>query len=170
MLPALCLALLMTAQVDTRGLSNAQIAELQLKAEEMKGGTLPSKSEIKEYAELGQAVGTAIASTAKELGVAAEEFSHTNVGKITIFLIAWQLVGEQVIQAIVGSCLLIVSIFLWSKYFKRMCVISKEEYYENRKLKSITYQPVSDALHGTRFIMGLALLILIGISMVVIFA
>lgn len=171
MLPQLLLVgVLLGGVIDTDGLSPTQEAELQLQVERMRNSQTPTVDDVKEYAALGHEIGSAIASTAKELGVAAEEFAHTSVGKITIGLIVWKLIGNDLLQAVVGCSFFLVTMTLWAKYFKKLCIVLQTDYYESGKVKSITHQPVNDALHGTRLAMALILAVLIAASMTTIFA
>ncbi len=131
--------------IDTTGLSEAQKAEIVLQIEKMKSSKMPETIENAErWAEWGQGIGKAISSTAKELGVAVDEFSRTPVGQITMAVIVYKVIGKEVIRYFGGGILFIVTIIMWVKYFKR--VSEEVTYHENGKIKSRTPRtPDSDA-------------------------
>jgi len=142
----ICFVLLFCAtanaqRVNTDGLTEEQKAELALQAAKMKtqnntpapGGILSeelSPEKLNEWVDLGKNIGMAVAATAKELGVAADEFLQSTTGKITVVLIVWKVMGEDIIGVVGGSIawLVLANIVLWSfRYFhmtKR--VVNKE--------------------------------------------
>lgn len=83
--------------VDATGLTDEQVNELKIKALQMKNdkGTVAksvgtataisaaTRTEAEQWASFGKNLGTAMVSTAKELGVAVNEFSQTGVGQVT---------------------------------------------------------------------------------------
>lgn len=115
--------------VDTSGLTEEQKAELALQAARMKtqndapGGILSedlSPEKLNEWVDLGKNIGMAVAATAKELGVAADEFLQSTTGKITVVLIVWKVMGEDILGVVGGTIawIVLVNIVLWSfRYF-----------------------------------------------------
>lgn len=95
-----------TTITTTAGLSDAQKAELAAEAAKMVSENAstavaaPSKTAavVREWADIGTAIGTGLAASAKELGVAANDFAKTPVGKFTVFLIAWHFIGNQILH------------------------------------------------------------------------
>ncbi len=72
-------------------------------------GTIPTTpDQIEQWVQLGANVGKGLAGAAKELGVAANEFVNTPVGKLTAFLIVWHFVGAMAIHIAGGLMVLIV--------------------------------------------------------------
>lgn len=69
-----------------------------------------SSSKLKEYAELGTIVGQALAGSARELGIAVNDFSKTDVGYLTTCLIVWNFVGHSAIKLFMGLTILIAGI------------------------------------------------------------
>lgn len=157
---------LLFGQISTSDLTEEQKAEIQMQVARMKSQnknidqSLPTADKLKQYAELGQSIGIAFSSTAKELGVAVDDFSKTNVGKLTITLIIWKIAGRDIAHFVGGTCFFLIMITLWTKYFKRLCLLEKLVYNENGKLKEKVYVKPTDEIHGTRFAM---LVVLVGI-------
>lgn len=111
-------------------LNNEQIAQLQLKAsdlvkenqkakEQAVVPVTPPVSKVKEWVDVGTAIGSGLASSAKELGVAANDFANTRVGKFTMLLIAWHFVGAQFVHIAFGLVWLLILIPVWLYLYRR---------------------------------------------------
>lgn len=106
--------------IDTSGLTEAQITELKiqaLKAQQSRDGSPAvieqaakvssvTRTEAEKWADFGKNIGTALVSTAKELGMAAVEFSKTDLGKIATFIIVYKLVGNAIVHFVAGLVLM----------------------------------------------------------------
>lgn len=88
-------------------------------------------SAVGEWAELGARVGVGIAAAAKELGIAAAEFSQTPIGKVIVAVLVFKMVGKTVILSIVGLSLLIVSVPLGMKFIRRQQIPTGEYTQQN---------------------------------------
>ncbi|MFH1667720.1 MAG: hypothetical protein ABH884_01690 [Candidatus Komeilibacteria bacterium] len=105
-----------TATIDLSKLDGetaAQVLAAQKQAQ-AKLPDIPPAERVEEWVSIGEQVGKAIASTCRELSVEVNEFVKTPVGKLTMFLIVWKVIGED-LWDIVGGCLvwLIVTICLF---------------------------------------------------------
>ncbi len=133
----LCFSLPAFAEVNVNieGLTEAQKAQLVLQAEQMKKeAQKPQQSfgekitevanpqKVSEWVDLGKNMGLAIAAVAKELGVATDEFLKSNTGKIAITLIAWKVIGKDVLHIVGGTTawFVLASIIVWSFRFFHM--------------------------------------------------
>lgn len=65
-----------------------------------------TRGEAEKWADFGKNIGAALVSTAKELGVAAVEFSKTDLGKIATFIIVYKLIGNAIVHFIAGLILM----------------------------------------------------------------
>lgn len=117
--------------VDTRGLSMAQKAQLALQAEQMKAEQSSVVDKVTDQlttenagkmVELGKNFGLALAAMAKEVGVTGDEFLKSTTGKIAAVVIVWKLVGKDMVAIVGGSIAWIVlsSIIIWSFKFFHM--------------------------------------------------
>ena len=79
---------------------------------------------------MGKNIGLAVAATAKELGVASDTFLQSTTGKITVVLIVWKVMGEDILGVLGGTAawFVIAGIILWSFHFFHMTkrVVNKE--------------------------------------------
>lgn len=134
------------AGIDTSGLTEEQKAQLTLQAVQMKG---------EPWAEVANAVGTGVAQTAESLGVAANEFVDTPVGKMTAFVIIYQFIGKDLVRLIVAATMWVIVTIIIVWVFKRVGMPSMIEYYENGKKKKVTPVCDDDSLHLTRFLLAI---------------
>lgn len=79
-----------TVQVEGK-LTDEQRAAVALVAQQKAAepvSAAPTVSKVKEWVDIGGAIGAGLASSAKELGIAANTFAQTPVGKFTVVMIA----------------------------------------------------------------------------------
>ena len=144
-------------RIDLDGLTEEQGAELRLEAAKMRNEQDPAKvsERMAEYAEIGQKYGVALAATAKELGVAADELLDTTVGKVALVLIIWKVMGSELIGLLIGIPWLLIGSAIWLYLFRRMCIIESvvKEPFEKRFLrkKTVVYHASNSRINGTRW-------------------
>jgi hypothetical protein len=83
---------------------------------------LEGKKNIEKYAEyvgVGKEIGIAISEGLKAVVDEAEHFSETNVGLYTMALIAWAIVGKDIIQILIGVPLLLLGLFIILRYWRK---------------------------------------------------
>lgn len=70
----------------------------------------PVVDQAQKWVDLGGSIGKGLASTARELGVAVNDFSQTSIGKWTMFLIVFKIMGSTIIHIFGGLIFLIFGI------------------------------------------------------------
>lgn len=146
--------------INMDGLTPIQKAELQMKHAELleKSGSEKNVEKVREWAELGQSVGVALVATAKELGIAVDDFAQTGVGKVTIGVLVWKIMGKEVTRVVVSIIYLISGVWLWNVYFRKMCIVKSISYETNsKKVSKIEHWGSESNQDGLRFCMFLAL-------------
>lgn len=108
------------AEVNTRGLTTAQEAELTIQAEKMKEqGSAPSAEVqkvasnvevVSKWAEAGKSLAVGLGAGAREVGVAVNEFADTKVGRITTVIIIWKLMGKELLGLTLGLTIIFILI------------------------------------------------------------
>ena len=119
------------AQIDTTGLTEAQIAQLKANAAQQVAnntkGPFSKKAEQTDDKEVSatlalastwgnqaaaaaEGFSKAITIAAKELGVTVNDFLHTDAGKLTAALIVWKVAGAQIIGMLYGALFVIVGL------------------------------------------------------------
>lgn len=88
---------------------------------------------VKKWTDVGTAIGSGLASSAKELGVAANDFAQTGVGKFTMIIIAWHFIGAALVHVLFGSLWLLGAISLWFYLFRRATTKITTTVYEEGK-------------------------------------
>ena len=86
------------------------------------------RKEAEAWGDLGANMGKAMVGAAKEVGVAANEFSQTSLGKVVVFLAAYKIVGQDVLGVVFGGLILILgySLALWIFTTKRWSTVKYE--------------------------------------------
>jgi hypothetical protein len=172
--------------VDTSGLTSDQVNTLKAQALELKaqalkqirasGSTvLPSAEEINKYAELDTNIGVGLANAAKQMGVAANEFAGTTIGKIAFFIIGYKLIGSSLVHLSFGFLWFLVGIPLWMHYFKRIClyekIVDKFDEKGKRVSREITGFSLNDGdAAGYRIVMFIFLAIVVIVGLITIFS
>lgn len=136
--------------VNTNGLTDDQIAQLNQQAQSMKSDPAAVSSKVRKEAEawgeLGSNMGKAMVGAAKELGVAANEFAVTPLGTVVVGITAYKIVGRDLLGVIVGSFILLFgySVAFWLFLTRRWSNIQYEYKpilwgaFERRKIVKIS--------------------------------
>lgn len=166
--------------IDVGSLSETQKAEMMMQVAKMKEAAktavVPNIEKVREYSELVTAIGGGVKETAKELGIAANDFVKTPVGMLTAGLIAWNYIGRTILGVVVGGVWFLVMIPGWVYFYRRLVLIKSIEYYtkgarDDGKRKEVIFtdkydEKISDGVHFTLWatliiICGLGLLIIL---------
>lgn len=111
-------AMAQAVTVDTSKLTSeqaTQLAAIQAAASSPSQAVQISaevRKEMGEWGAVGQGIGVALISAAKELGMAANDFAGTPLGKIATAIIVYKMVGEDIIGLMFGTGVLLVG-FYW---------------------------------------------------------
>lgn len=184
MLPTFAYADTPSVQSQMGKLSDTKRAELALKiaqaVEEEQAATapilskVPASAQMEKWASVGEQIGKALAGTARELGVVANDFIKTPAGQITMAMIVWKIMGHEIAQLAVGLLMFFTLVPLWVYMFRRMCIIKSVTYntttVEGKSVKTKEvqyYNSAKDDIEGTKFFMGLFLVCIVAASVVV---
>lgn len=113
------------------------IKQVADKAAENKAVIVPgavTAEKVNQWVEVGQNIGKMFGGAAKEVGVAVNEFSQTDVGKWTMILIIWHYLGGAIVHVVSGLLVLLASI-LFVRYLINRQYTSDIEY--NREVRNI---------------------------------
>jgi hypothetical protein len=70
--------------------------------------TVESVDKVERWVKIGSNIGQGLAGAAKEMGVAVNDFANTPVGRMTTYLIVWQIVGGTLMHFIGGLLVWII--------------------------------------------------------------
>ena len=161
-----------TSDVDTNGLTAEQKARIQIQVEQMKQEKDKTKmvDTAKEYVQLGEMIGKALGSCAKELNVQVNEFIITPAGMLTIGIICWKTVGRDVVHFGFGLCFLILGVLIWYRCAYLPMRISNVEYGQGFwifRSKKVTMKAMSSITEGEAIAATVFIIIVVGVSQII---
>ena len=71
---------------------------------------------------IGKEIGEGVNESLKAITERTAEFAETKVGKFTMFMVAWKILGGDAIQFVVGGFFLLVWLIIWSYSYNRNCI------------------------------------------------
>ena len=86
----------------------SQVTDLQKQATSSTNISATVRNEASAWGELGTNMGKAAVSAAKEIGVAANDFVQTPLGKITMGIVIFKVMGGAIIHLVVGVSILML--------------------------------------------------------------
>ena len=101
--------------LKTNDLIEEQVAQLRLQAAQMKSER-PIVEQAQEWANVADAIGNGVGKAAENLGVAANEFINTPVGKMTAFVIVYKFIGSELIRIVISGTIWIIIVFILNSY------------------------------------------------------
>lgn len=140
-------------QIDTRGMTEPQIAALkaqaaQVAAENVKPIT-PEKALTlastwgNQAAAAAEGFAKAIGIAARELGVTVNDFLKTDAGKLTAALIIWKVAGATIIHMLYGIVFVTVGLFFMRTMYLRLFTARYEK---------VTYRHLGGMFTGEKMV------------------
>lgn len=184
----LCLSLSTFAAIDTNAISKdfnsltetqkAEIVqEIQRKTAVNDGNVLATPDRVERWVDVGTKIGQAMGGAAREIGIAANDFAVTPLGKFTMFLIAYKVVGQDLVHLAVhvggGFLFFVTWLPLWIYIFRRMCLIKSITYtpIEGRKIRQKKieyYDPTNGSVQTHRLVMMFVFAVLAATTILVV--
>lgn len=142
--------------------------------------TPSAQDEARGWVGIGKEIGEAVNASLGAVVGQAENFGKTSVGRFTMFLVAWKIVGASILHVIGGIGLWLFStvVMMWS--YRRTCLpirYVKSDIVAPDKTRTRTYEIFDQAsnyrdinIGGQRFLHGLIWVIFTVISLVVAFS
>ena len=120
------------AETTTITLTKEQAAALAQAAEKNpKNISATVREEASAWGEMGANMGRALVGAAKEVGVAANEFSQTPLGKVTVAIVVYKLVGQDLLSFVIGTAVLIAGAGFAVYFFRSKTLFaSRVEYVQ----------------------------------------
>jgi hypothetical protein len=161
-------ALALQETLDVSGMTEKQIAELKVQAAQVKETNrvqVPSVDKANQWVEVGKNAGLALASCAKEVGVAGDAFLNSFTGKVVFGVLIFKMMGGAIIH-IIGACIIIIVgipfwFWLWKCKF-----INKDTYNEaGKRISRVYYQIDGEQILGC----SLSFAIIVGAALLALF-
>lgn len=147
---------------------NAEVAKMDdaQKVEALKAiraGQSTTAAKAREWVEIGDALGEGMAATAERMGVVANDFAKSPLGKLAMILIVWNYMGESVIMLFLGLSILFIGSSVWVYMTRKLW----GQY--NEKGKFIQYDMHLIGRHdGVLATMIMSLMVLFGSGIIII--
>jgi len=126
---------------------------------------------------VGGEIGTAINDGLGAVVTSAEQFGKTEVGFFTMTLIAWKVMGKDLVRIVLGMFLFIIMtyimIFMWKRFFTDRKIRTKGTWYQFWVTKEYDIREHDDSWEGYYFVKAawwVFLLICYGITYAIMFA
>lgn len=120
------------AYVDVSKLTSEQVAQINKQVADMQSQptniSANVRKEAEAWSELGANMGKAMVGAAREVGVAANEFGQTSLGKVVVGIVTYKVVGRDILGVIFGSVILVFGygLALWLFITKRWSDVQYE--------------------------------------------
>lgn len=120
------------AYVDVSKLTPEQVAQINKQVSEMQSAPANISASVRQEAEawgqLGANMGKAMVGAAREVGVASNEFASTGLGKVVVAIVAYKVIGQDLLGIIFGSLILVVgySLAIWILSTRRWSTVKYE--------------------------------------------
>ncbi len=122
-----CTALPITAQqsndtvvVEEDDLTPDQLAKIQQK--QVEDSIDQRIAHYGKWVGLGKEVGVAVDSSLSAITNQADHFSQTGVGKITIALVIWKVLGDQAVHILAGGVEFLIFLPIWVWSYRKFCM------------------------------------------------
>ena len=125
------------------------------------------KTNVHEWAGLGKEVGEAVNSSLSAITEQSNAFAKTGVGKLTVVLVVWKVIGDEVVHIVFGLLELAIFLPLWIWSYRRTC-LSHRVKIEKDKWQVVDYRPSGD--FNPRIVHALVIVVLVGTILVTVFA
>jgi hypothetical protein len=117
-----------------------------------------SSSAISPYLGMGREIGEAVKGGLESVVDVSNRFADTPVGKFTLFMVAWKVIGRDLLGVVLGLPLYILGICLWVSFMRRMfferwVTVRNEEGKKVQKLMQPMDFRSGDAKVGTAILM-----------------
>lgn len=149
--------------VDKSLLTPDQIATLN--AKEATQQVIDQVSTYSKVAGIGKEIGIAVKDGLTAVVEVADKFGGTNVGKFTMTMIAWKIIGKDVLRIAIGLVFLIIYVVFLTRYYKNNFTVHKIAITDNgwkfwlpkeyKVIEPNTYE-------GYEFVKWLTVLMLVG--------
>jgi hypothetical protein len=96
--------------VSLEGLTADQIKAVQTQIDQAKRQAKPELTAMDTAVELGRIIGSGLVATARELGIAANDFAKSDLGKVVMYILVWKYLGQDILGIAIGIPVVIAGI------------------------------------------------------------
>lgn len=132
----------------------------------------PTPQSVNSWAEVGANIGKGLVGAARELGSAANDFAKTDVGKLTVVIIVWKMMGKELSETTGNGLRFVIKLgfmgflpLLWYLGFRfyfyalRPATIEYDTTKLFKKVKSVQRSPITEDEKATLVIFSVLLIV-----------
>src|SRR6266576_3674649 len=97
------------------------------------------RENVSGWAGIGKEVGEAVNSSLQAITTQSNNFAQTSVGKLTVLLVIWKVIGDEFLHIAVGLLELVILLPIWIWSYRRVC-ITRSFKMPDKTVKVIEYQ------------------------------
>jgi hypothetical protein len=120
--------------------------------------TLDEQGSAGKWVGLGKEIGEAVNSSLQAITTQTSNFSQTKVGKLTMVLVVWKMLGNEIIHLTVGFLMLLIFIPLWIWSYRKTCITRSiktgKDTYEKIEYKPGQYDDMTPRIAHTLMMCG----------------
>lgn len=114
---------------------------------DMKNAELEKKLETYgKWVGVGNEVGIAVREGLMAVVDVSDQFGKTDVGKFTLIMVAWKVMGKDVVRILLGIAFIFIVTFMFFRVYRNMFVSKRIKVEDNGWFKSKKYEIVSPDL------------------------
>lgn len=125
------------------------------------------RTNVHEWAGLGKEVGEAVNASLSAVTTQANAFAQTGVGKLTVILVVWRVLGDQLIHVAFGVLELLIFLPAWFWSYRKTCIARRIE-SEKGKYTVVDYLPRGE--FTPRMAHALAAMMIIAVILTTVFS
>ena len=99
-----------TQAVSLEGLSAEQVKQIQSQVQAARQNASPELSAVSKASEIGRMLGASLVATAREVGIAVNDFAKSDVGRIVTVVLVWKYIGHDILGVGVGLMFLLAGV------------------------------------------------------------
>lgn len=116
-----------TSQELTAELAKMTDAEKAEALKAIRAKESPAAASAREWVAIGNGLGEGLAATAQKLGVVANDFAKSPVGKMAMLLIIWNYMGNDIAGIVCSIMWLSIMLSFWTHHFRKTFGIFNEK-------------------------------------------
>jgi len=80
------------------------------------------RENVSGWAGVGKEIGEAVNSSLQAVTTQSNNFAQTGVGKLTVILVVWKVIGDEFLHVAVGLLELVIFLPVWIWSYRRTCI------------------------------------------------
>jgi hypothetical protein len=109
-MPGMAVAGSESSTVSLEGLSSEQVQKIKGDVDAARKNSSPELSAMDKAVSVGRMLGAGIVATAREVGVAVNDFAKSDVGRIVTAVLVWKYIGHDILGVVFGSIVLFAGV------------------------------------------------------------